>query len=109
MSPQHKKVPTPEHQRRIEKARERLDAARAELEAAEAGLLKATVDAMKAGASHREAAVVAGVSDRTTHRWGKANGWPTAEQVAAREAARPPKTADLLDGFRKMAEERDPT
>lgn len=98
-------MPSEADQRRIEKARERLTEAEAELEAARAGLVSATVTAMKNGTSHREAAKVAGVDERTTHRWGKANGWPTAEQVAAREAARPPKTAELLEGFRKMNRE----
>jgi len=101
-------VPSEADQRRIEKARERLAEAEAELSKAHAAFVNATVTAMKNGASHRETAKVAGVDERTAHRWGKANGWPTAEQVAAREAARPPKTAELLDGFRKMAEDREP-
>lgn len=101
-------MPSEADRRRIEKARARLTAAEAELEQARADLVTATVTAMKNGASHREAAKVAGVDERTTHRWGKANGWPTAEQVAAREAARPPKTSELLDGFRQMREDREP-
>ncbi|GGO68327.1 hypothetical protein [Nocardioides deserti] len=62
-------IPAPADQRRIEK-RARFNAARAELEAAEAELLAAVVGAMKYGASHREAAASAGISDRTAHRWG---------------------------------------
>lgn len=100
--PQRRKVPSPADAARIEKARERVAAAEAELVAARRDLIKATVDAMKNGASHREAAKVAGVDERTTHRWGKANGWPTEEQKAERQEA-----IDRAEAFRKWLAEGD--
>lgn len=101
--PQHRKVPSPADAARIEKARDRVAAAEAELEAARAELVKTTVAAMKNGASHREAAKVAGVDERTTHRWGKANGWPTAEQKAERQAA-----IDRAEAFRRWLDAGQP-
>lgn len=71
------------------------------------------MDAMKNGASFREAAKVAGVDERTAHRWGKANGWPTEEQKAAEQARRDERAElDRRLGFDRiadqLAEQRDP-
>lgn len=97
--PQHRKVPSPADAARIEKARDRVAAAEAELAEAREQLVQVTVAAMKNGASHREAAKVAGVDERTTHRWGKANGWPTEEQKAERREA-----IERAEAFRRWLE-----
>ena len=104
VSPQRKGTPTPEQYRLIYEAREARDAA-------EAHLVKVVVDAMKAGASHREVAPAAGISDRTALRWGHANGWPTAAQKrAAADAKAARDEIDDLTGMRRIRElldERD--
>lgn len=81
MAPQHKGIPTPAQAERIRAAVEARDTAEAELVAA-------VVDALKAGASIRETAAVAGINERTAMRWGHANGWPTKAQKAAVQAKR---------------------
>lgn len=86
--PQHKAIPTPADQRRLERARERHEAAKVEYDAALAELRAATVTAMKNGASFREAAAAAGMSERTVHRWGKADGWRPPEEVEAERVER---------------------
>lgn len=97
--------------RRIEKAAARYAAAKTEHDEAHAALVKETVDAMKAGASFREAAAVAGVDERTAHRWGKANGWPTEEQKAAEQAKRDEKDAAMrrlgLDKVDELLRQRE--
>lgn len=86
--PQHKAIPTPADQRRLERARERWEKVKPEHDAALAELRAATVTAMKNGASFREAAAAAGVPERTVHRWGKADGWRPPEEVQAEAAER---------------------
>lgn len=62
-----------EHATRIFRAVEALEAAKIERD-------QAMTDALKAGASVREVAAAAGMSDRQTQTIGHANGWPTPAQ-----------------------------
>lgn len=71
----------PEHAQRIL-------AARAARDDADQAYRTAVVDALKAGASVREVAKVAGLSTNTVDRWGREGGWPTAAQKKAWDAAR---------------------
>lgn len=75
MTPQKRGVvPTAEEQR--------VRAAVVGAEAAEKELRDAVVAALVAGGSVREVARVSGISVNTIERWGRAGGWPSAEQSA---------------------------
>ena len=72
--PQRKGTPTPAQA-------ERIRAAVAWKKAAETELAAAVIDAMRNGASLRETAPVAELSDRTLSRWRQGKGLPTAEEL----------------------------
>lgn len=78
MSPQAKGTPSDEDAARIR-------AAVVAKRLAEIELAAAVLDAMRNGASIRETALVADVSDRTILRWRKGQGLPTREEL--REAS----------------------
>ncbi|OZF47588.1 hypothetical protein [Rhodococcus sp. 14-2470-1a] len=86
MTPQKRGVvPTAEEQR--------LRAAVVGAVAAEKELRDAVVAALVAGGSVREVARVSGISVNTIERWGRAGGWPSAEQSAAWAKAKAERAA----------------
>ncbi|MGN7135412.1 hypothetical protein ACTHQY_19285 [Rhodococcoides corynebacterioides] len=55
---------------------------------AEQELRDAVTEALLAGGSVREVARISGLSTNTVERWGRAGGWPSAEQQAQWAAER---------------------
>lgn len=76
MPPQHKNTPSDRDAERIRKAVEYQRLAQVEL-------VSAVLDAMKHGASIRETALVAGISERTVIRWRQGMGLPTFDDWRA--------------------------
>lgn len=86
MTPQKRGVvPTAEEQR--------LRAAVVGAAEAEKELRAAVVAALIAGGSVREVARVSGFNMKTIERWGRAGGWPSAEQSAAWAKAKADRAA----------------
>lgn len=71
----------PQLAKRMRELADRLEHDRAELQVL-------IVEALKAGGSTREVAAHCGLSGPQVHAIGKASGWPSPEQKAAREAER---------------------
>lgn len=81
VAPQRRGIVPPENEQRIRDALAGKEAADEELRAA-------VVAALKAGGSIREVMRVSGLSNDTVQRWGRAGGWPTAEDAARRTELR---------------------
>jgi hypothetical protein len=81
---------------RLQRIRAQLEKARADMDRLRKARDKAIGDALKAGGSVREVSSIIGIDPARISRVGHEQGWPTPEQVAAREQA-----ADERDAFRK--------
>jgi transposase len=86
VTPQRKGVIPDDHAQALTAALAERDQAQVDLDAATDRLRAAVTAALIAGGSVREVAAFTGLSRVTVEKWGRAGGWPSAEQRERWEA-----------------------